>query len=46
MKTQKPVIARNINILLSQKGEINLNSRSVKDKTKYTRKMKHKNKND
>ncbi len=35
--------ARDKNIQLAAKGEINIGTRSVPDKTKYTRKQKHKN---
>lgn len=46
MKNQKEKIAqivqRDVNILLSSKREINLGTKSVKDKTKYTRKEKYK----
>ena len=47
-KTQNSgsIVPRDLNILLSQKGEINLNSRTIKDKTKYSRKEKHKNKSE
>lgn len=34
---------RDINIIKSAIGELNLGQRVVKDKTKYTRKLKHKN---
>jgi hypothetical protein len=33
---------RDLNILKSQRGEIRMNTRSIKDKSKYTRKTKHK----
>jgi hypothetical protein len=32
---------RDLNILKSQRGEIRMNTRSIKDKTKYSRKIKH-----
>ena len=37
-------IKRDLNIHLSLANEINLRPRVVKDKTKYTRKQKHKQK--
>ena len=37
-------IKRDLNIHLSLSNEINLRPRDVKDKTKYTRKQKHKQK--
>ena len=40
-KKSKEPKARDRNIELSAKGEINLGTKSVKDKTKYTRKEKH-----
>lgn len=43
MKKQKEkIVQRDVNILLSSKREINLGTKSVKDKTKYTRKEKYK----
>lgn len=36
-------IQRDINIFKCAQGELNLGTRSVKDKSKYTRKEKHKN---
>jgi len=44
-KNKKNVIlTRDNNILLSQKREISLITKTVKDKKKYTRKSKYKNK--
>lgn len=40
----KANLKRDRNILLSQQGYINMNTKSVQDKTKYNRKEKHKNK--
>lgn len=34
-------IKRDRNVLLSQQGFINLNTKSVRDKSKYSRKSKH-----
>lgn len=36
------IIPRDRNVLLSQQGLININTKSIKDKSKYTRKSKHK----
>jgi hypothetical protein len=33
---------RDLNILKSHRGEIRMNTRSIRDKSKYTRKLKHK----
>lgn len=41
---KKPLIQRDGNILLAAQGHINLSTKTVPDKTKYTRKTKHKNK--
>lgn len=35
---------RDYNILLHLRGEINLGTKTVKDRKKYSRKMKHKSK--
>lgn len=35
---------RDINILKNFQGELNLQTKTVKDRTKYSRKEKHKNK--
>lgn len=43
MKNKKP---RDLSILQNYKREINLNTKVVKDKKKYSRKLKHKNKSD
>ena len=43
MKNKKQEVkSRDFNIVLCAKGEINLCTKSVKDKSKYTRKEKHK----
>ena len=34
---------RDLNIIKNFKKEINLNTKIIKDKTKYNRKLKHKN---
>ena len=41
-KKPKKVKERDLNILKSVQREINLNTRSVPDKSKYSRKTKHK----
>lgn len=43
-KNKKQNIQRDINIFKCSQGELNLGTRTVKDKTKYNRKEKHKNK--
>ena len=37
-------VNRDVNIFKCAQGELNLGTRTVKDKTKYTRKEKHKTK--
>lgn len=39
---QVPQVPRDKNILKNYQGEINLQTKVVKDKSKYTRKVKHK----
>ena len=39
---KKKVKSRDFNIVMCATGSINLGTRTVKDKTKYTRKEKHK----
>ena len=43
-KNKKSSIQRDVNIFKCAQGELNLGTRTVKDKTLYTRKEKHKNK--
>ena len=43
-KNKKKNLQRDRNIQKHLEGELNLGERIVKDKTKYTRKQKHKNK--
>lgn len=43
-KNKKSSIQRDVNIFKCAQGELNLMTRTVKDKTQYTRKEKHKNK--
>ena len=43
-KNKKSSIQRDVNIFKCAQGELNLGTRTVQDKTKYTRKEKHKNK--
>lgn len=40
----KKMVQRNVAVLASYKREISLNTRTSKDKTKYSRKEKHKGK--
>jgi phage anti-repressor protein len=40
---KKVIKSRDFNIALNQTMEINLNTRSIKSKKLYNRKMKHKN---
>lgn len=40
---EKQIKNRDFNIVLCAKGLINLGTKTVKDKTKYNRKEKHKN---
>jgi hypothetical protein len=42
-KNKKTTVNRDVNIFKCAQGELNLGTRTVKDKTKYTRKEKHKN---
>lgn len=43
MKNKKQEVkSRDFNVVLCAKGEINLGTKSVKNKSKYTRKEKHK----
>lgn len=41
MKKAKEIKNRDFNIVMCSSGELNLGTKSVKDKTKYTRKEKH-----
>lgn len=41
-KNKKVNLNRDINIFKCAQGELNLGTRSIKDKTQYTRKEKHK----
>ncbi len=43
-KNKKTSVPRDINIFKCSQGELNLGTRTVQDKTKYSRKEKHKNK--
>lgn len=43
-KKGKTIVPRDGNILLHQKGEINLSSKTIQSAKQYTRKKKHKNK--
>lgn len=43
-KNKKVSPNRDINIFKCAQGELNLGTRTIKDKTKYSRKEKHKNK--
>ena len=43
-KTSLSRVNRDVNIFKCAQGELNLGTRTVQDKTKYTRKEKHKNK--
>ena len=43
-KNKKSSIQRDVNIFKCAQGELNLGTRTVQYKTKYTRKEKHKNK--
>ena len=43
-KSSTTSVPRDINIYKCSQGELNLGTRTVKDKTKYTSKEKHKNK--
>ena len=43
-KNKKSSIQRDVNIFNCAQGELYLGTRTVQDKTKYTRKEKHKNK--
>lgn len=43
-KNKKSSVPRDVNIFKCSQGELNLGTRTVKDKTKYSRKDKHKNK--
>ena len=45
-KNKKTSLQRDVNIFKCAQGELNLGTRTVQDKTKYTRKEKHKNKGD
>jgi hypothetical protein len=38
------IVTRDFNIVKSHQRDINLREKVIKDKTKYTRKMKHKSK--
>lgn len=40
-KKKKQIKSRDFNILLCAQGELNLGTKSIKDKSKYTRKEKH-----
>lgn len=42
LQTKTPQIKRDINIFKCSQGELNLGTRTVQDKTKYSRKEKHK----
>lgn len=44
IKVKNNKIMRDINIIKTQTGELNLGTRTVKDKSKYNRKRKHKSK--
>ena len=41
-KNKKTSVPRDINIFKCSQGELNLGTRTVKDKSKYSRKQKHK----
>lgn len=43
-KNKKSSVQRDINIFKCAQGELNLGTRTIKDKNKYSRKEKHKNK--
>lgn len=43
IKSDISPIQRDFNIVKCAQGELNLGTRSIKDKSKYTRKEKHKN---
>ena len=43
-KNKKSSVQRDVNIFKCAQGELNLGTRTVKDKSKYSRKQKHKNK--
>lgn len=45
-KKKKLLQNRDVNIQKHLDGEINLGTRVIKDKSKYSRKQKHKNKDD
>ena len=41
---QSQILSRDFNIQKCSTGELNLGTKTIKDKTKYTRKHKHKQK--
>lgn len=43
-KTSNVIIQRDVNIFKCSTGELNLQTRTKEDKTKYSRKEKHKSK--
>ena len=43
-QSQQPLLSRDFNIQKCSTGELNLGTKTIKDKTKYTRKQKHKQK--